>query len=167
MSWSQLQPTGRIQIPSFKFRENFVRRIWDTLPMPDTVIARVNTLGGDQPGWLTFIDWHGRLIDDVQIPGVPPETPTTLKPDNVDIEIPGVELEENSDIPGVDGDDNDTPQIVDINDDLDIPAQDPPPIELEPATAAYIEIEPVVTPSSIKAPELLRSTIVRSQKNQD
>ena len=45
-----------------------------------------------------------------------------------------MELEDNFDLPGVYRDDNETPQIVEINYDLDIPAQDPPPIELEPAT---------------------------------
>ena len=60
--------------------------------MPDTVIARINMLGGDQPGLLTFTYRNCRLIRDVQIPGVPPETPTTLEPDNIYIEIPVVEL---------------------------------------------------------------------------
>ena len=43
------------------------------IPMPDTVIARVNTLGGDQPEQLIFTDRHGRLIgdnDNHAIPGV-------------------------------------------------------------------------------------------------
>ena len=58
--------------------------------MPDTVIDRVNTLGFDQPGQLTFTDRHGRLIGDVQIPGVLPENSTKLEQDNFDIDIPGV-----------------------------------------------------------------------------
>ena len=77
-----------------------------------------------------------------------------------------MELEENFELPGVDGDNNETPQIVEINDDLNIPAQDPPPIELEPDTAAEIEIEPVVTPASIETPSLRRSMRVRSQTKQ-
>ena len=91
--------------------------------MPDTVIAHIITLGGKQPRQLTLTDWHGRLIIDLQIPEVPPATPTTLEPDNVNIEIPGVAIEENVELPGVDRDDNETPQSVEINDDLDIPAQ--------------------------------------------
>ena len=94
--------------------------------MPHTVIARVNTLGGNQLGKLNFTDQRGRLIGDVQIPGVPPEPPTTLEPDNVDIDIPGMELEDNSELPGVDRDDNETPQIFGIIDDIDVPSQDPP-----------------------------------------
>ena len=38
--------------------------------MPDTVIARVNALGVDQPEELTFTDRHGRLIGDNEMPGV-------------------------------------------------------------------------------------------------
>ena len=79
--------------------------------MPDTVISRINKICGDQPGQLTFTDRHGGLIGDAQIPGVPPEDSTTLEPDNVDIEVPGVELEDNVELPGVDGDDNETSQI--------------------------------------------------------
>ena len=44
------------------------------------------------------------------------------------------------------GDDNETPQIDGINDYIDISAQDPIPIELEPATEALIELELFVTP---------------------
>ena len=46
--------------------------------MTDAVISCVNTLDGNQPGQLTFTDRHGRLIGDVQIPGVTTEAPTTL-----------------------------------------------------------------------------------------
>ena len=77
-----LGPSGNLQ-GGFKFLDlNSVKKIvwrsWDAIPMPDTVISRVNTLGGNQPGQLTFTYWHRRLIVDVQIPGVPPETLTTL-----------------------------------------------------------------------------------------
>jgi hypothetical protein len=36
--------------------------------MPDTVIARVNALGVDQPEQLIFTDRHGRLIGDTEFP---------------------------------------------------------------------------------------------------
>ena len=42
--------------------------------MPDTVIARVNTLDGDQPKWLNFTDRHSRLIRDVETPRVGSES---------------------------------------------------------------------------------------------
>ena len=92
MYWAQRQLTMRIQILSVKFRKNNVRRSWDALLTTDTVIACVNTLGGDQPGKLTFTYRKVRLIGYVQIKGVLPEAPTTLEPDNVDIDILGVEL---------------------------------------------------------------------------
>jgi hypothetical protein len=63
--------------------------------MPDTVIARVNTLGSDQPEQLIFTDRHGRLIGDtnaVDIPGVDLD-------DYDGDEIPGVDIVE---LPGVD-----------------------------------------------------------------
>jgi hypothetical protein len=61
--------------------KKIIRRSWDVIPMLDTVIARVNELGSDQPEHLTFTDCHGRLIGDSdeasisrndapQIPGV-------------------------------------------------------------------------------------------------
>ena len=64
--------------------KKIIRRSWDALPMPDTFIACVNTLGGNQLGQLTFTDRHSRLIGDIQISGVPPETPTTLEQENID-----------------------------------------------------------------------------------
>ena len=83
---------GRFKLLALNFAKKTIRRSWDAILMPDTVIARINMLSGDQPGLLTFTYWNCRLIRDVQIPGVPPETPTTLEPDNIDIEIPVVEL---------------------------------------------------------------------------
>ena len=67
--------------------KKIVRRTWDMIPMPDTVIARVNTLGGDQPEQMIFTDRHGRLIGD-----------------NDNHAIPGVHFDEEDDdgIPGVD-----------------------------------------------------------------
>ena len=38
--------------------------------MPDTVIDRVNTLGGNQHKLLIFADRYGRLIGDTEIQGV-------------------------------------------------------------------------------------------------
>ena len=78
--------------------KKIVRRSWDVIPMPDTVIERVNTLGGDQPEDLIFADRHGRLIGDGDnaIPGV-------AFSDETDDEIPGVDAL--VELPGVDGDD--------------------------------------------------------------
>ena len=50
--------------------KKIVQMNWYFIPMLDTVIACVNTLGDDQPKIITFSDWHGRLIGDVETPGV-------------------------------------------------------------------------------------------------
>jgi hypothetical protein len=50
--------------------KKIVRRSWDVIPMLDLVIDRVNALGRDQPQHMTFTDRQGRLIDNVEIPGV-------------------------------------------------------------------------------------------------
>ena len=42
----------------------------DLIPMTDTVIARVNTLGSGHPKLLTFTDRCGRLFGDVETSGV-------------------------------------------------------------------------------------------------
>jgi hypothetical protein len=67
-------PSGNLQ-GGYKFMalntgKKITRRSWDVIPMPDTVIARVNALGNDQPEQLIFTDQCGRLIGDVEIPGV-------------------------------------------------------------------------------------------------
>jgi len=69
-----LGPSENIQ-GGFKFMtlstaKKVVRRKWDVIPMPDTVIARVNTLGSDQPELLVFTDRSGRQIGDIELTGV-------------------------------------------------------------------------------------------------
>jgi hypothetical protein len=69
-----LRPSGSLQ-GGFKFMDlnsgkKIVRHSWDVIPMPDLVIDRVNTLGRDQPQHMTFTDRQGRLIGDIEIPGV-------------------------------------------------------------------------------------------------
>ena len=146
------------------------------------MINRVNELGKDQPEQMVFTDRHGRLIGDVEIPGVDAE-----EADNVadDTEIPGVDpaADDNVELPGVDDDDvggheedaeheEVAPQDDIEIDDLDIPAPDPDPIETEPpievetvdeaeVPAAPEAAAPVVEP--VPVPELRRSTRVRSQ----
>ena len=82
----------------------------DVIPIPDTVITRVNALGGDQPEQLVFTNRRRRPISNVEIPGVDPS--------DVDhIDIPGVDpLDvDNIEIPGVDVDIQE-PQVIDIVD---------------------------------------------------
>jgi hypothetical protein len=132
--------------------------------MPDLVIDRVNALGSDQPQKMTFTNRHGRLISDVEIPGVDAEeddnehllgvVPVIID----DIEITGVDVE------GTETQDS-VPAPQDEIDDIDIHHANPAPLEDAPTQA-----EPgPETPSSValpaQAPEIRRSTRVRSQTN--
>ena len=88
--------------------KKIVWRIWDVIPMLDTVITGVNALGSDQPKQLIFTDRRGRPIGDIKIPGVDPS--------DVDhIDIPGLDPSDvdNINIPGVDVDIQE-PQVIDI-----------------------------------------------------
>jgi hypothetical protein len=61
---------GGFNLMALNTRKKIVLRSWDVIPMPDVVIARVNALGSDQPRQMTFTNRHGRLIGDIEIPGV-------------------------------------------------------------------------------------------------
>ena len=155
-----LGPSGNLQ-GAYKFMalntgKKITRCSWDVIPMPDTVIARVNELANDQPEQFTFTDKHGRVIgdadniddfpgvdfddDDDHIPGVPPadymaQLPTVDEVD--DVEPTGVDIQ-------VEPEQNLDPvqetfePIVEIHDDLDTP----PPIVQESAPTAETTQEP-------------------------
>ena len=53
------------------------RHKWTELPMTESVIARVNFLGKDQPKDLTFLDRHGNPIGEIEIPGVDEQEEST------------------------------------------------------------------------------------------
>jgi hypothetical protein len=164
-----LGTSGNLQ-GGFKFMalnsgKKIVRRSWDVIPMPDLVINRVNALGRDQPQHMTFTDRHGCLIGDVEIPGVDDQ-------EEDDDHLPGVVpvITDDTEITGVDVEGTETqdaapaPQVE--IDDIDIHYADPAPIEVaptqeEPRTETSA---PVALPA--QAPELHRSTRVRSQTNQ-
>jgi hypothetical protein len=111
--------------------KNIVRGSWDVIPMPDVVIARANALGSDQPRQMTFTDRHGRLVGDIEIPGVNSEEeqeyhfPGVAPMIDDDIEIPGV------DVAGPEALDESPAPQVEIND-INIPQYDPAPIEVAP-----------------------------------
>jgi hypothetical protein len=161
-----LGPSGNMQ-GGFKFMalntgKKIVCRIWDVNPMPDVVIARGNALGSDQPCQMTFTDRHGHLIGDIEIPGVDSDEeqedhfPGVAPAIDDDIEIPGVDVAVPEAL-----DEAPAPQ-VEIND-LDIPQDDPAPIELAPPqeSAAPAMPTPAVTP--VHAQGLRRSNRVRTQ----
>jgi hypothetical protein len=158
--------SGNVQ-GGFKFMalnsgKKIVRRSWDVIPLPDVVINGVNELGKDQPRLMTFMDRHGRLIGDMEIPGVdstededdyfPGVSPVIADA----IEIPGVAVagpEALDEVPA--------PQ-VDIYDPDDIPQYDPAPIEVVPAQSVPVPA-PVAPPAETG---LRRSTRVRTQASQ-
>jgi hypothetical protein len=164
-----LGPSGNLQ-GGHKFMAlstgmKIVRRSWDVIPMPDTVIDRVNTLGRDQPDQLIFTDRYGRLIGDADdaldtIPGVDLDNDN----DDDDDEIPGVDPiaidgADPVELPGVDVPEQAADTVIQIND-LDTPAPDPPPIQVE--TAEPIPIP--VAPAPATQPEgPRRSTRTRTQ----
>ena len=53
--------------------KKLVRRSWDVIPMPDTVIARVSTLGQGQPNDIDFLDCKRCLTRKLYITGVDDE----------------------------------------------------------------------------------------------
>jgi hypothetical protein len=65
-----LGPSSNIQ-GGFKFMslasgQRISRRTWDIIPMPNSVITRVNELGKDQPEQFIFTNRKGRLIGDIE-----------------------------------------------------------------------------------------------------
>jgi hypothetical protein len=159
-------PSGNLQ-GGFKFMalnygKKIVPRSWDVIPMPDVVINRVNDLGKYQPSLMTFTDRHGRLIGDMEIPGMD-------STEDGDDYFPGVApvIADAIEIPGVDMagpealDEVPAPQ-VEIYDPYDIPHDDPAPIEVVPAQAVPV-LAPVAPPAETG---LRRSTRVRTQASQ-
>jgi hypothetical protein len=145
--------------------KKIVRRSWDVIPMPDIMIDRINTLGRDQPQKMTFTDRHGRLIGDIEIPGVDAD-------EGDDDHLPGVVLviADYIDIPGVDVEGTETQDAVPAPqveiDDLDIHHADPVPIEVAPVQEEPASEMPAPCALPLQANDLRRLTRVRSQTNQ-
>jgi hypothetical protein len=161
-----LGPSRNLQ-GGFKFMalysgKKIVRRSWDVIPMPDVVINRVNELGKDQPHRMTFTDRHGRLIGDMEIPGVDSTEdeddyfPGVAPVIAYAIEIPGV------DVAGTEALDEVPAPQVEIYDPNDIPHDDPAPIE--EVTAQPVPVLALVAPPAETG--LHRSTRVQTQASQ-
>jgi hypothetical protein len=96
------------------------RRSWNIIPMPNTVIAWINTLGEGQPKLLIFHDCGGRKIGDMDKNALP------KMGQEVDYDIPGV-IGDLVKIPGVDmGGDDVTPKL-DYDPELDYDLNFTPP----------------------------------------
>jgi hypothetical protein len=150
---------GGFKFMALNTGKKIIQRSWDVIPMPETVITRVNTFGNNQPEQLIFTNRHGRLIgdtNDADIPGV------DFDDDDDDDEIPGVDIVK---LPGVDvaaqdAEEKPAPQIVEI-DDLDIPVPDPPPVEIEAVAATPVDQTPVAQPAETQGAR--RSTRIMTQ----
>jgi hypothetical protein len=114
---------------------------------------------------MTFTDRHGRLIGNVEFPGVDDQEedgdhlPGVVPVITDDIEITGVDVE------GTETQDVVLAPQVEI-DDLDIHHADPDPIEVAPTQEEPRTETPAPVALPAQAPDLRRSTRVRSQTNQ-
>jgi hypothetical protein len=164
-----LGSSGNLQ-GGFKFMalnsgKKIVHRSWDVIPMPDLVIDQFNALCRDQPQHMAFTDRQWRLFGDVEIPGVDDEEenddhlPGVVPVIADDIEITGVDVE------GTETQDAVPAPQVEI-DDLDIHHADPAPIEVAPTQEEPRTETPAPVALPVQAPELCRSTRVRSHTNQ-
>jgi hypothetical protein len=162
-----LRPSGNIQA-GFKFMslttaKKIVRRSWDKIPMPQTVIDRVNHLGKDQPEQFIFTDRKGQPIgDNKELPGA----------DDLDTDA-------DNGLAGVDGEIETPliPETINQTDDLninennqgiediaildEIQEAEPAPAEQPPDT--QVEETPPVTTTPDETPGVRRSTRVRMQ----
>jgi hypothetical protein len=87
-----LGPSANLQgghrFMSLHSMKKIVRHSWDAIPMPNTVIARVNKLAKDEPEQFVFADRSSRLIGHVELPGVDGdenETPQDLEIDHASV----------------------------------------------------------------------------------
>jgi hypothetical protein len=138
---------------------------WGVIPMPGLLIDQVNAGGRDKPQQMTFTNRHGHLIGDIEIPGVdadeddddPP--PVVIPVISDDIEIPEVYVV-------VTGNQDAVPAPQVEIDNLDIPQDDPAPIEVAPTQEEQAPETPAPVALLEQAHGLRRSTRGRSQTNQ-
>ena len=155
-----LGPSGNLQ-GGYKFMalntgKKITRYSWDVIPMPDTVIARVNHLGRDQPEQLVFADRHGNVIGNNESAGVEPEYPPDndeyQQPEAIDdASIPGVDVD--VEIPGVDAgadDVNQAPQVKIHAPNANVP-DDPAPIQVETVTDEHPLPDVAAPPPAVPA----------------
>ena len=59
---------------SLNLANNITIRSWDTIPMPDTVLARVNKLACNEPNQFILTERRDRPIEDAEITGLDRDT---------------------------------------------------------------------------------------------
>jgi len=114
---------------SLNSAKKITRRSWDLIPMPDTVIQRVNLIAKDQPEQLMFTDRSGRQIGDVEIPGVDSGTTSSAPQTAIDDEEEEV-VEADSEVLDPDNDTN-MNEEQEIDQELEA-AVEPEPNRIEP-----------------------------------
>ena len=55
---------------SLNLAKNITKRSWDTIPIPDTVIARIKEIFCNKPNKFIFTDRRGIPIGDIEIKGL-------------------------------------------------------------------------------------------------
>ena len=165
-----LGPSGNIQ-GGFKFMslttgKRIARRTWDIIPMPQTVIDRVNKLGKDQPEHFIFTDRKGRLIGDIELPSSDEDDDLTH---DDHAEIPGVDRGEMETPQEIEAKEPDTPVIHEARIEIDIlpddnQEQEQPLVTTEPNVE---EPTPTVKVTPDEIPGVRKSTRVKFQMKQD
>ena len=164
-----LGPSGNIQ-GGFKFMsltsaKKIVRRSWDKIPMPQTVIDRVNHLGKDQPEHFAFTDRKGQPIGDVEALHVAEDTDVDDELTGVDGEIETPQYPEQIPEHMNQDDDlilNDENQGID-QDALPNANQEHGPAPVEHTTDPQVEDQPSTTNTPDVTPGVRKSTRVRIQ----
>ncbi len=98
---------------------SITRHQWVLLPMPPSVIARVNLFGKNEPSILTFTDRHGREIGDHPQDYEPSGNDDDSLVELISDVIPGVDPtpEDDTELPGVDTDFDAEPTGVEVDSD--------------------------------------------------
>ena len=66
---SSINKQGGFKFMTLGLMKKVARQRWDAIPMPDTVIERVNTLGQVQTNDIEFLDNNKHPIGEIKITG--------------------------------------------------------------------------------------------------
>ena len=161
---------GGFYFMSLRSCKRITRYAWDELPMPDTVIDRINELGKGQPELLTFTDRKGRLIGDgdVELTGVDGEDNEALQDtdeaveDDLDDSVNEIVAEADELAAEEEAEAAEQPRIQDLELDAAEPSGDSMEIEqaVEPVVARTVPQPPAIEPVEIAG--VRRSTRTRA-----
>jgi hypothetical protein len=153
-----LGPSGNTQggyyFMSLRSGLKITRYSWTFIPMPDTVIAWVDTLGSAEPEILSFADCRGRKIGEIDAPDVDPDEltgvdnglDTLLDPQELPTGVP------DDGHPAVD-------ELADVPTDVTIPTPKPEPaLEAKPEPIPTLALAP--EPDIADDPTVRRSNCV-------